>query len=285
MGEKITISDLSDAKEASRKFTAVSCYDYTSARLVAETPVEMILVGDSASQFMLGYDSTLPVTMDFMVAITAAVRRAAPKVCLAADMPFLSYQVSVEDAVRNAGRFYKEASADIIKIEATEAHLPVIKAVSNADMAVMAHIGLRPQSIAKTGKLKAEGTGADTALKLIKLSEQMVDAGACMILLEGTAREVAKIITEKLPVPVLSCGSGPDCDGQILVLPDILGLGKGQIPKFSKCYGQIDSEIDRAVRAYDEEVKSGNFPDDARSYHIKTGELAKLQDLLKAEKL
>ena len=285
MGEKITISDLSAGKGASRKFTAVSCYDYTSARLVAETPVEMILVGDSASQFMLGYDSTLPVTMDFMVTITAAVRRAAPKVCLAADMPFLSYQVSVEEAVRNAGRFYKDASADIIKIEATEAHLPVIKAVSDADMAVMAHIGLRPQSIAKTGKLKAEGTGADAALELIRLSEKMVAAGASMILLEGTAREAAKIITEKLSVPVLSCGSGPDCDGQILVLPDILGLGKGQIPKFSKCYGQIGSEIDKAVRAYDEEVKGGRFPDDARSYHIKTGELTKLQGLLKAENL
>lgn len=285
MGEKITISDLSAAKEASRKFTAVSCYDYTSACLVAETPVEMILVGDSASQFMLGYDSTLPITMDFMVAITAAVRRAAPGVCLAADMPFLSYQVSVEEAVRNAGRFYKEASADIVKIEAAEAHLPVIKAVSDAGMAVMAHIGLRPQSIAKTGKLKAEGTGAGAALELIKLSEQMVTAGASMILLEGTAREVAKIITEKLPVPVLSCGSGPDCDGQILVLPDILALGKGHIPKFSKCYGQIGNEINKAVRAYDEEVKDGSFPDDARSYHIKTGELAKLQDLLKAEKL
>lgn len=285
MGEKITISDLSAAKEASRKFTAVSCYDYTSARLVAETPVEMILVGDSASQFMLGYDSTLPVTMDFMVAITAAVRRAAPGVCLAADMPFLSYQVSVEEAVRNAGRFYQSAGADIVKIEATEAHLPVIKAVSDAGMAVMAHIGLRPQSIAKTGKLKAEGTGAGAALELIKLSEQMVTAGASMILLEGTAREVAKIITEKLDVPVLGCGSGPDCDGQILVLPDILALGKGHIPKFSKCYGQIGNEINKAVRAYDEEVKDGSFPDDARSYHIKTGELAKLQDLLKAEKL
>lgn len=285
MGEKITISDLSAAKEASRKFTAVSCYDYTSACLVAETPVEMILVGDSASQFMLGYDSTLPITMDFMVAITAAVRRAAPGVCLAADMPFLSYQVSVEEAVRNAGRFYQSAGANIVKIEATEAHLPVIKAVSDAGMAVMAHIGLRPQSIAKTGKLKAEGTGAGAALELIKLSEQMVTAGASMILLEGTAREVAKIITEKLPVPVLGCGSGPDCDGQILVLPDILALGKGHIPKFSKCYGQIGNEINKAVRAYDEEVKDGSFPDDARSYHIKTGELAKLQDLLKAEKL
>ncbi len=285
MGEKITISDLSAAKEALRKFAAVSCYDYTSARLVAETAVEMILVGDSASQFMLGYDSTLPVTMDFMVAITAAVRRAAPNACLAADMPFLSYQVSVEEAVRNAGRFYQAAGVDIIKIEATGAHLPVIKAVSDADMAVMAHIGIRPQSIAKTGKLKAEGTGADAALELIRLSEQMVAAGASMILLEGTAREVAKIITEKLPVPVLGCGSGPDCDGQILVLPDILALGKGQIPKFSKQYGQIGCEIGKAVAAYAEEVQGGSFPDDAHSYHIKAGELAKLQGLLKTEQL
>ncbi len=284
MGEKCTISDLSAAKAASRKFAAVSCYDYTSARLVAETPIEMILVGDSASQFMLGHNSTLPVTMDFMVAITAAVRRAAPGVCLAADMPFLSYQVSVEEAVRNAGRFYQQADVNIVKIEVAEAHLPVIKAVSDAGMAVMAHIGLRPQSIAKTGKLKAEATGAVAAMELIRLSEKMNDAGESMILLEGTAREVAKIITEKLPVPVLGCGSGPDCDGQILVLPDILALDAGPIPKFSKQFGQIGSEINKAVSAYSKEVQDGSFPDDDHSYHIKTGELSKLQGLLKTER-
>jgi 3-methyl-2-oxobutanoate hydroxymethyltransferase len=281
MAKKITNSDLAEAMQAGRKFAAVSCYDYTTARLVAETDVEMILVGDSAGQVMLGYDSTLPVRMDFMVAITAAVKRAAPNVCLVADMPFLSYQISTEDAIRNAGRFYQEAGVDIVKIEASAAHLPVIKAVSDADMAVMAHIGIRPQSIAKSGKLRAEGTDADMAIELIALAEKVVEAGASMILLEGTAREVAAIITERSSVPVLSCGSGPDCDGQILIMPDILGFGRGAMPKFSKSYADLGEQMIAAISDYSEDVHAGKFPDDEHSYHLKSGQFEVLKKLSK----
>jgi 3-methyl-2-oxobutanoate hydroxymethyltransferase len=276
----MTILDLVGFKQKGQKIAAVSCYDYTTARLVSRAGVEMILVGDSAAQVLLGYDSTLPATMDLMVTLTAAVRRGAPEVCLAADMPFLSYQTSIADAVRNAGRFAAEAGAQIIKIEASSAHLDVIRAVSDAGMSVMAHIGIRPQSITKLGRLKAEGTTAEVAYELIELSEAMVKAGANSLLLEGTAREVARIVTEQSPVPVISCGSGPDCDGQILGISDILGLSNGPLPKFSQRFGDLDEAVVRAVTDYAGQIHSGRFPDDSQCYHIKAGELDKLKCML-----
>lgn len=264
-----------------QKITAVSCYDYTTARLVAQAGVEMILVGDSAAQVLLGYENTLPVTMDFMVTITAAVRRAAPDVCLVADMPFLSYQTCTADAIRNAGRFFREAGVQIVKVEASAAHVDVVKAISDAGMAVMAHIGIRPQQIAKLGRLKAEGTTADLALELVELSKKMIAAGAGLLLLEGTAREVAKMVTERSSVPVISCGSGPDCDGQILIISDILGLSGDTIPKFSKSFARLDEPMIKAVRDYTDQVRSGQYPSDEQCYHIRSGELEKLKHMLR----
>ncbi|MBW8002072.1 MAG: 3-methyl-2-oxobutanoate hydroxymethyltransferase [Planctomycetes bacterium] len=281
MIEKITIAQLLQARLEKRKIAAISCYDYTTAKLVAKTDIEMILVGDSAAQMMLGFDSTLPVTMDFMVTITAAVRRAAPDKFLVADMPFLSYQLGVNNAVKNAGRFVTEAGVQMIKIEASEPYLNVIKAVSDAGMAVMAHIGIRPQMVAKTGKLKAEGTTAEMAVELVNLAEQMIRNGASFLLLEGTAAEVSKIITERFDVPVISCGAGPDCDGQILIAPDVLGLIDGPKPKFAKSYAQFAPETIKALTAYNDEVKNNSYPDDLHSYHMKKGEFEKLQQILK----
>lgn len=282
MDKKVTILDLMEAKQAGGKITAVSCYDYTTARVVAQAGVEMILVGDSAVQVLLGYDTTLPATMDFMATMTAAVRRAAPTVCLVADMPFLSYQTSIADAVRNAGRFFQETGADIVKVEATAAHLDVIKAISDAGMAVMAHIGIRPQQITKLGKLKAEGTTAGLALELVQLSREMVSAGAGSLLLEGTAREVAAIITEANPVPVISCGSGPDCDGQILIISDILGLTGDEKPKFAKAFAHLDEPMGRAIRDYAGQVRGGHYPSDEQCYHIQPGQLDKLKQMLES---
>ena len=280
MNKKITISDLMKARQEGRKIVAVSCYDYTTARLVGQSDVDMILVGDSAAQVILGHDTTLPATMDFMVAITAAVRRAAPNVCLVADMPFLSYQTSIADAVRNAGRFFQETGAQIVKIEATAAHLDVIKAVGDAGMAVMAHIGIRPQSITKLGKLRAEGTTAELAAELVELSKRMVRAGASSLLLEGTAREVSAIVTKKSPVPVISCGSGPDCDGQILIISDILGLDSGPKPKFSKNFTKLDEPIVQAVKDYAGQVRQGTYPNDEHCYHVKPGQMEKLRQMI-----
>ena len=276
----MTISDLVKAAQGGRKITAVSCYDYTTARLVARAEVDMILVGDSAAQVLLGHETTLPATMDFMVTITEAVRRAAPEVCLVADMPFLSYQTSIGDAVRNAGRFFQETGAQIVKVEATAAHLDIIKAISDAGMSVMAHIGIRPQRITQLGKLKAEGTTAALALELVQLSQKMISAGAGSLLLEGTAREVSKIVTEQNSVPVISCGSGPDCDGQILIISDILGLSSDSKPKFAKAFAQLDAPIVQALRDYADQIRSGQYPSDEQCYHIKPGQLERLQQML-----
>ena len=281
MDTSITIADLLTAKQQKQKIAAVSCYDYTTAKLVSQTQVQMILVGDSAAQVVLGFDSTLPAKMDFMAAITAAVRRGAPNVYLVADMPFLSYQVGIGEAVKNAGRFVAEAGAQMVKIEATGAHLDVIEAVSNAGIAVMAHIGIRPQSITRTGRFKAEATTAEMAAELASLAEQMVNSGAGMLLIEGTAAEVAQIITERCEVPVIGCGSGPGCDGQILIAPDILGLTQGPHPKFAKSYGNLAESTIEAFNAYSKEVQSGQYPDKEHSYHMKSGELERLQELLK----
>jgi 3-methyl-2-oxobutanoate hydroxymethyltransferase len=251
-----------------------------TAKLASQTGVQMILVGDSAAQAMLGFDSTLPATMDFMVTITAAVRRGAPNVFLVADMPFLSYQVSISEAIKNAGRFVAQAGAQMVKIEAGSAYLDTIKAISDAGMAVMAHIGIKPQNISKIGRLKAEATTAEVGFELILLAEQMVRAGAGSLLIEGTAAEVADIITKRSEVPVISCGSGPGCDGQILIAPDILGLTQGTYPKFAKSYSNLAEITIEALNKYTEEVESGKFPDDNHSYHMKAGEFERLQELL-----
>lgn len=283
MAGKVTLADLIDAKQQGRKFVAVSCYDYTTANLIAQTDIEVILVGDSAAQVILGHDSTLPATMDFMVAITAAVRRGAPQICLVADMPFLSFQLGVLEAVKNAGRFITEAGAQIIKIEATSAYLDVVKAVSDAGMAVMAHIGIRPQSIGKIGRFKAEASTAEMGLEMISLADQMVNAGASALLLEGVCAEVARIVTEQNEVPVIGCGSGPTCDGQILIAPDILGLTRGAAPKFAKSFANLSETSIAAFAEYAKQVRAIRYPDEKHSYLMKAGELDRLKKLLKHE--
>jgi len=281
METKITIVDLLTAKRKGQKIVAVSCYDYTTAKLVSQTDVQMILVGDSAAQVMLGFDSTLPATMDFMVAITSAVRRGAPNLYLVADMPFLSYQVGTTEAVKNAGRFVVEAGAQMVKLEVTSAYLDVIKALSDAGIAVMAHIGIRPQSISKIGRFKAEATTAEMAVGLINLAEQMEAGGADSLLIEGAAAEVAEIITKRCDVPVIGCGSGHGCDGQILIAHDILGLTQGPSPKFAKSYSNLAESTIEAFSSYSKDVKGNQFPDAEHSYHIKSGELEKLKQILK----
>jgi 3-methyl-2-oxobutanoate hydroxymethyltransferase len=281
METKITIADLLDARKGNHKIAAISCYDYTTARLISQTDVQMILVGDSAAQVVLGFDSTLPATMDFMVTITSAVRRGAPNIFLVADMPFLSYQLGKAEALKNAGRFVAEAGVQMVKIEATGAYLDIIKAVSDAGIAVMAHIGIRPQSISKMGRFKAEATTARMAAELITLADQMVAHGAGSLLIEGVAEEVAEIITERSEVPVIGIGSGKGCDGQILIAPDILGLTQGPAPKFAKSYGNLAEQTIEAFSAYAKEVQSSQYPDAEHSYHMKSGELEKLQQFLK----
>ena len=281
MEKRFTLADLQAAKRQHRRVAAVSCYDYLTARLVAAAGVEMILVGDSAAQVVLGFESTLPATMDFMVAITAAVRRGAPGVLLVADMPFLSYQLGVTTAVKNAGRFVVEAGAQMVKIETNQAYLDVVKAVSDAGIAVMAHIGIRPQSIMKMGRYRAEATAAEDGLGLIALSEEMVRAGASALLVEGAAAEVTEVITARCGVPVIGCGAGPACDGQILIAPDILGLSEGPVPRFAQRFDNLAERVRAAFRKYTEDVQAGRFPDADHSYHMKAGERDRLGAMLK----
>jgi 3-methyl-2-oxobutanoate hydroxymethyltransferase len=280
MNTRRTILDLYAAKQAGRKIVAISCYDFTTARLVAQSDVDMILVGDSAAQLLLGHESTLPATMDFMVMITAAVGRGAPETCLVADMPFMSYQTGIRDALRNAARFVTDAGAQIVKFEVTDAYLDVVRAVSNAGIAVMAHIGIRPQSISKLGRLRAEGTTAKLAFGLVRSAQNMIEAGASALLIEGTASEVSELITQLVDVPVISCGSGVGCDGQVLVAPDILGLSPGKKPKFSKSFGNLADQTVSAIGAYGLSVRDESFPDDQHCYHMKPGEMDKLKKLL-----
>jgi 3-methyl-2-oxobutanoate hydroxymethyltransferase len=221
--------------------------------------------------------------MDFMVAITAAVRRGAPDIFLVADMPFLSYQLGKTEAIKNAGRFIIQAGVQMVKIEADFAYLDIIKAVSDAGIAVMAHIGIRPQSIGKVGRFKAEATNAQMASELIVLADQMIANGAESLLIEGTAEEVAEIITKRSVVPVIGCGSGKGCDGQILIAPDILGLTQVPGPKFAKSYANLAEQTIDAFNAYAKEVHDGQYPDAEHSYHMKSGELEKLRKLLKDE--
>ena len=191
MHDRITIADLWSAKRERRMIVAVSCYDYTTARLVSEAGIDIILIGDSAAQLILGFDSTLPATMDLMVMLTAAVRRGAPNAYLIGDMPFLSYQPDITEAIRNAGRFLTEAGAQMVKLEVTGADLDTVKAISDAGIAVMAHIGIRPQRISMVGRFRAEATTAELGMELIGLADQMVSAGASALLIEGTASEVS----------------------------------------------------------------------------------------------
>jgi 3-methyl-2-oxobutanoate hydroxymethyltransferase len=273
---KITVSALCRAKTEGRKFSVVSCYDFTIAKLAVSAGIDVLIIGDSAAQFMLGFDSTLPATIDFMVAITAAVNRAAFEKLIIADLPYESCIAGAERMIIDSRRFIEEAGADVVKIETSSEQFDDLKAVIDAGIPVMPHLGIRPQ----TGKYKAEGTTAEIAAELIDFAEQVYNAGAQMLLLEGTAREVGKIITKKLPIPVISCGAGPDCDGQVLVLPDILNLKDGTMPKFSKSFADIGKACIDALAEYDRQIKQNVFPDDQHSYHMKPGELEKLIELI-----
>ncbi len=275
-----TIVDLLEAKRQHRNIVVLSCYDYTTAKIAVDAGIDILLVGDSAAQILLGFDSTLPATMDFMVTVTAAVRRAAPYGYIIGDMPFLSYQPSSTMALQNAGRFVVEGGAQMVKIEATEAYIDVVRAVSRAGIAVMAHIGIRPQNIGMIGRFKADGTTAHMGMELIHLADRMVEAGARSLLIEGTAAEVSQIITERVDVPVISCGSGAGCDGQVLIASDILGLTEGPRPKFSQAFGRLYSHTKEALECYRQAVSQGSFPDDVHSYHMKKGELDKLKGML-----
>lgn len=272
----MTRFDLKKMKEASQKVVWVTAYDYWTARFAEEAGMDMILVGDSLGMCIYGYEGTIPVTMDQCIYHSEAVRRGAPNTFVIGDMPFLSYQINDEEAVRNAGRFLKEASVDAIKLEGGRRVCSRIKAISDAGMLVMGHIGLTPQSSGQLGGFKAQGQIAETALELIQDAKAVEQAGAFSILVEAVPPEVCKIIRDELAIPVYSIGAGADADGQLMIVSDVLGIFQAFTPKFVKKYANLAEETIQALKTYVEEVRTGQFPEEKHTYKMIEGEFSKL---------
>lgn len=283
MAKKKTVLDFLKMKGSGEKFTKLAVYDFTSAMLVEQAGLEMILVGDSMGNVVYGYDGTVPMTMDQMIYHTQAVRRGAPNTFIVGDLPFLSYQTSVEDAVRNAGRFYKEAGVDAVKLEGGRQMAPHIRAIADAGMLVMAHIGLTPQSAAQLGGFKVQGNTAEAAMRVLSDALTLEEAGAFMVLLEGVPAETGKLVTEKLKVPTIGVGAGPHCDGQAVLLSDLVGMYPVFTPRFVKRYATIGEQITKAVTEYVSEIKSGAFPGPEQCYKMREGEMDRLEDMLKQQ--
>lgn len=247
-------------KEQGEPIVMVTAYDTPTARCVDRAGVDVILVGDSLGMVVLGYESTLQVTMEDMVRHTAAVRRARPQALLVADMPFLSYQVSIERAVDNAGRLVREGGADAVKLEGGRPMLPAIEAIIRASIPVMAHLGLTPQSILRFGGYRVQGRGRAAETDLLADAEALAGAGAFLIVLEGIPQSLGRQITETVPVPTVGIGAGPGTDGQVLVLHDLAGLTEEPLPRFVKRYGEVGEAIRSAVERFSGEVRSGQYP-------------------------
>jgi 3-methyl-2-oxobutanoate hydroxymethyltransferase len=268
---KVTIPFLQSKKEKKEKIVAITAYDFPTAKIVDEKGVDIILVGDSLGMVVLGYDNTIPVTMDEMIHHTKAVARAAGRALVIGDMPYFSFHLSEEESIYNASRFLKEAGAEAIKIEgASRKRLRLIEALVDVEIPVMGHVGLTPQSIHHLGQFKVRGKKTDEARKIANEALDLEKAGVFSIILECIPLELARIITEKLKIPTIGIGAGPYCDGQILVFHDLVGISNGYLPKFVKRYSDLYEIIGQAVKGYMDDVKSGDFPDDSHSYHLKS---------------
>lgn len=275
--KKVTITDLKNKKRDKKKITMLTAYDYPMARLVDDAGIDSILVGDSLGMVVLGLDSTVPVTMDEMIHHAKAVRRGTKYAFLIGDMPFMSYQVSKEDAIRNAGRFMKEAGCDAVKLEGGSEVAETTKAIVDAGIPVLGHIGLTPQTISKLGGFKVQGKDAKAANKLLEDALELEKCGCFAVVLECVPDKVAKLITEKLSIPTIGIGAGVDCDGQVLVTNDMVGLFDRFVPKFVKQYVKLSVSISDAFRKYREEVENRSYPDAEHSFTIKDEEAKKLK--------
>ena len=258
--KKVTIAELQKKKQSSEKITMVTAYDYPTARLVDEAGIDTILVGDSLGMVVLGYDSTVPVTMDEMIHHCKAVSRGAKHSFIIGDMPFMSYHSSVEKAIENAGRFIKEAGCDCVKLEGGTEMAHVVNAIVNAGIPVCAHIGLTPQTATKLSGFKVQGKDAESAKALIQSAKDLEDAGAFMIVMECIPDSLAARITRELTILTIGIGAGKDCDGQVLVYHDLVGLFERFTPKFVKQYINLSPQIKEALIQYKEEVENGTFP-------------------------
>ena len=271
---KITVPDLLLRKSLaagslsnSPKITCLTAYDYATARLLDEAGVDVLLVGDSVGMVVLGYESTLPVSIEEMLHHTRAVRRGTRRALVVADMPYGSYHSDMAESLRNAMRFVKQAGAEAVKVEGGERRLELIVRLTEAEIPVMGHVGLTPQSVNALGGYRVQGKTADAAEQLLRDARSVEAAGAFAVVLEAVPRELAAQITRELRIPTIGIGAGPDCDGQILVIHDLLGLTFGKTPKFARQYANVGEMIAKAAREYCEDVRGGTFPSDGESYH------------------
>jgi 3-methyl-2-oxobutanoate hydroxymethyltransferase len=267
MDKKITVVDIRDMKTRGEKIVMLTAYDYPTARILDQCGIEVLLIGDSVGNVMMGLDNTLPVTTDEIIYHTRAVVRARKRALVVADMPFMSYQVSTEQAKQEAGRLIKEGGAEAVKIEGGENVEGVIKAICGIDIPVMGHIGLTPQSIHRMGGYKVQGKEARQREKLLADAVAVERAGAFSLVLEAIPLKLAKEITETVKIPTIGIGAGLHCDGQVLVIHDLLGLSGKIRPKFVKQYAHLETDITRAVKTFCSEVKKDKFPTDKQSFH------------------
>ncbi len=265
---KFTVLDFGKKKTSGQKITMLTAYDYPMAQLVDKAGIDAILVGDSLAMVVLGYDSTTQVTMDEMIHHSKAVCRGCKHAFVIGDMPFMSYQVSDEEAIRNAGRFIKEAGCDAVKIEGGAEACGRVEAIIAAGIPVLGHIGLTPQSVSKLGGYKVQGKDAKSAGKLLKDAKALEESGCFAVVLECIPKSLAEEITGKLKIPTIGIGAGAGCDGQVLVTHDVVGYFDRFTPKFVKQYADIKEEILRAVKTFKDETESGTFPDKEHSYEI-----------------
>ncbi len=266
--QKITTKKLIEKKQKGEKIVTITSYDYSFAKIVDNSLFDLILVGDSLSMVMLGYKNPLPVTMDEMIHHTKAVNRGVSNALVVGDMPFLSYKVNIKEAVKNAGRFIQEGGAEAVKVEGGTEICPMIKAMINADIQVMGHIGLTPQAIYRFGGFLVQGKTMEAAKKLIMDAINLQNAGVFSIVLEGIPWQISKLITSVLNIPTIGIGAGPYCDGQILVIHDMLGIFTEFKPKFLKYFGNIGKAIRNALKEYKNEVESGDYPGLEHSYEF-----------------
>lgn len=261
-----TIHDFLKKKKDGKKITMLTAYDYPFARIVDEAGIDAILVGDSLGMVVQGLENTLPVTMDEMIYHTKMVTRAVKNAMVIGDMPFMSYQTGIDDALRNAGRFLKEAGAAAIKMEGGAEIVNHIRAMTKSDIPVMAHIGLTPQSIHRMGGYKVQGKTEQAANKLIEEAHMAEDAGAFSLVLEAIPMDLARKISEELSIPTIGIGAGPHCDGQVLVLHDVIGLFDRFVPKFVKRYSYVKDDVLTAIKTYRDEIEQGVFPSEEQSF-------------------
>jgi len=270
---KLALPKLAEMKQRGEKIVMVTAYDAPGARFAEDAGIDVILVGDTAAMVVLGYDGTVPVTMDEMVFLTRTVVRAARRPIVIGDMPFGSYQVSDEAAVENAIRFFKEAGADAVKLEGAGPSLSRVRAIVGAGIPVMGHVGLTPQSATMLGGFKTQGKTAEAARRLIEDAVALEEAGCFSVVLEAVPAPVAAEVTRRLSVPTIGIGAGRECDGQVLVYHDLLGLTEGHLPRFVKRYANLSREIRDALESYAEEVRSETFPEDQHAYEMPAEEL------------